>query len=311
MNPILLAAVTLGDKINDAFYGFDMWAFHFFGSIQNGFFTVLAKFFTTFGDEAFVIPMVIVGVVLCFFKKTRKYGFALIFAIVIGTLVTNIVVKPMALRIRPYNTLQDNADYWAWYLGAGQLSESDYSFPSGHTTAAFEIAVSMALVLRSEGKKKLSCILPVIAVCTLGSRVYLMVHYASDVLCGLVVGTIAGVCGYFISVLICKIFEKVKFLDAIDVDKLFKKFDEKQKPKYIINKCAICLAVAALFCVAFIPSLTEGGEDAIRCSYNEEYDCQNEARHEDEKYPAIDGKEYCKMHWKEKNAEVNGDQAEE
>ena len=301
MNPILLAAAALGDKIDSAFYGFDMWVFHIFGAIQNDFFTIIAKLFTTLGDEAFVIPMAVVGVVLCFFKKTRKFGFALIFAIAIGTIVTNVVVKPMALRVRPYNTLQSVQDYWTWYVGAGQLSESDYSFPSGHTTAAFEMAVSMALVFRGEGKKKLSYIFPILAVCTMCSRVYLMVHYASDVMCGMLVGTIAGVCGYFISLLICKIFEKVKFLDAIDVDKLFKKLDKEEKHPYKINICVICVAVLALFMVAFVPSLSEGGEDAIRCAYAGEYDCQNEARHEDEKYPAIDGKEYCKIHWKQLN----------
>ena len=69
MSPILL---TLGDSIDKIFYGFDMWFFRIFGSMQNAFLTFLAKFFTTFGDEAFVIPMVILGVILCFFKKTRK-----------------------------------------------------------------------------------------------------------------------------------------------------------------------------------------------------------------------------------------------
>lgn len=300
MNPVLLAAATLGDKIDGAFYGFDMWVYHFFGSIQCGFLTFVAKMFTTLGDEVFVIPMAILGVVLCLFKKTRKYGFALIFAIAIGTIVTNVVVKPMALRIRPYNTLQGDVEYWKWYIGAGQLSESDYSFPSGHTTAAFELAVSMALVFRSEGKKKIAWLFPILAVCTMGSRVYLMVHYASDVICGMVVGTIAGVCGYFISILICNIFEKIKFLDSIDAEKLFKKRGGIN-PK--IGSAVICVCVLAIFCYGFIPSLSEGGESAIRCAYNEEYDCQNEARHDDSDYPAIDGKEYCKIHWKQLNGE--------
>lgn len=305
MNPILLAAATLGDKIDSTFYAFDLWVFHFFGSMQNGFLTAVAKIFTTFGDEAFVIPMAILGIVLCFFKKTRKYGFALIFAIAIGTIVTNVVVKPMALRIRPYNTLQGNADYWGWYKGAGMLSESDYSFPSGHTTAAFEIAISMFLCFLSDKKKKIAWIFPVVALCTMGSRVYLMVHYASDVLCGLVVGTLAGVIAFFLSKLVCMIFEKVKFLDAIDCDKLFKKCDKEDKHPYKWNKAVICVALLAIFCVAFIPSLSEGGEDAVRCAYNEEYDCQNEARVNDEKYPAFDGDndgdldEYCKIHWKQ------------
>ena len=198
MYPILL---TLGENIDKVFSSFDLWVFHFFGSMQCTFLTYVAKFFTTFGDEGFIIPLVVLGIVLCFFKKTRKFGFSLIIAVVIGTLVTNIVVKPMALRIRPYNTLQGNSDYWNWYIGAGALSESDYSFPSGHTTA------------------------PV----------------------------------------------------------------------------AIILAVVCIFLYAFIPSLTEGGDKAVRCAYNEEYDCYNEARVDDKDYPAIDGKNYCKIHWKQLN----------
>ena len=301
MNPILLAAATLGDKFDSAFYTFDMWVYSFFGSIQCGFLTIVSKIFTTFGDEAFVIPMAILGIVLCFFKKTRKYGFALVFAIAIGTIATNVIFKPMALRIRPYNTLQDNAEYWKWYVGAGMLSESDYSFPSGHTTAAFEMASAMFLCFRSDGKKKIAWIFPVVAVCTMCSRVYLMVHYASDVVAGFIIGTLAGICGYFLAKLVCKIFEKVKFLDAIDVEKISKKEDGFNKKAV---SAIICIAILGIFCYAFIPSLSEGGEDAIRCAYSEEYDCQNEARLDDEKYPAIDGERYCKIHWKQLSGET-------
>ena len=115
MYPVLIAlAATLGDKIDSAFYGFDVAIYKIFGAMQNGFFTAISKVFTSFGDENFVIPLAVLGVILCLFKKTRKYGFALVFAIAIGTLVTNVVVKPMVLRIRPYNTLQ-NAPIWGEY----------------------------------------------------------------------------------------------------------------------------------------------------------------------------------------------------
>ena len=295
MYPILL---TLGENIDKVFSSFDLWVFHFFGSMQCTFLTYVAKFFTTFGDEGFIIPLVVLGIVLCFFKKTRKFGFSIIIAVVIGTLVTNIVVKPMALRIRPYNTLQGNSDYWNWYIGAGALSESDYSFPSGHTTGAFEVAIVLFLCFKSE-KKKIAYIFPAIAICTMGSRVYLMVHYASDVLAGLVVGIVAGILGYLIAKFIVKfIFEKTK-LDNIDAAKLFKKLTEKTNGK--LAPVAIILAVVCIFLYAFIPSLTEGGDKAVRCAYNEEYDCYNEARVDDKDYPAIDGKNYCKIHWKQLN----------
>ena len=295
MYPILL---TLGENIDKVFSSFDLWVFHFFGSMQCTFLTYVAKFFTTFGDEGFIIPLVVLGIVLCFFKKTRKFGFSIIIAVVIGTLVTNIVVKPMALRIRPYNTLQGNSDYWNWYIGAGALSESDYSFPSGHTTGAFEVATALFLCFKSE-KKKIAYIFPAIAICTMGSRVYLMVHYASDVLAGLVVVIVAGILGYLIAKFIVKfIFEKTK-LDNIDAAKLFKKLTEKTNGK--LAPVAIILAVVCIFLYAFIPSLTEGGDKAVRCAYNEEYDCYNEARVDDKDYPAIDGKNYCKIHWKQLN----------
>ena len=305
MNPIILA--TVGDAIDKAFYGFDTWVYTLFGAIQNGFFTAVAKIFTSFGDEAFVIPMAIFGIVLCFFKKTRKYGFALIFAIAIGTIVTNVVVKPAVLRIRPYNTLQMTpfwSRYEAWYKAAGALSESDYSFPSGHTTAAFEMAVATALCLRSDGKKKLSFIPPVIALCVMGSRVYLMVHYATDVIGGCLVGTCAGVIAFFLSKLVVtKLFEGKK-LDKIDVERLFK---NGINPK--LATCAILTVICALFLVSYVPSLKEGGNYEQTCAYNHEnfadakYDCYNAARVDDDEYVAFDGDgdgdldEYCKIHW--------------
>lgn len=297
MNSILLAAVTLGERVDSIFYNFDLWVFRFFGQMQNGFLTQVAKFFTSFGDEKFVIPLIVFGAVLCLFKKTRKYGAALVFSIVIGTLVTNVVVKPMFLRVRPYNTLQGVAEYFAWYKGAGMLSESDYSFPSGHTTAAFEIATSMFICFKKD-RKKICWLFPAIAVCTMGSRVYLMVHYASDVLAGMVVGIVAGCLGYALAVLGCNIIAKIKFLDKIDVTPLFKKVNPKVAPAVVV------VAVAAIFCMAYVPGLTEGGASVQRCAYNGEYDCMNEARVDDKDYPPIDGKEYCKIHWKQLSGET-------
>ncbi len=298
MNLILM---TVGDSLDKAFYGFDTAIFKFFAAIQCTFLTYVAKFFTAFGDENFIIPVAVIGIVLLLFKKTRKYGVALVGAIVIGTLITNVIAKPAVLRIRPYNTLQDLDFYWKAYIGAGALSESDYSFPSGHTTGVFEIAISMAILFGKDGKKKLSWVFPVIAVCTMGSRVYLMVHYPTDVIGGMIIGTLAGVCGWLFSKLYIRLAENVKFfkkIDKIDLGKV--KFLEWTKGK--AGTVVITVAVAAVFLAAFIPGLTEGG-DVKRCAYVGEYTCYNEAKTDDLKYPAIDGKEYCKIHWKQLSGE--------
>ncbi len=298
-----LICLTIGDSIDKIFYGFDYAIFNFFGSIQNSFFNVLARFFTTFGDESFVMPMAILGVILMLFKKTRKYGFALTFAILVGTLITNVAIKPFVLRLRPYNTLQADAAYMGWYTFAGSLSESDYSFPSGHTTAAWEMATAMFLVFWKKDKdtgkdrRKIAWIFPVIALCTMGSRVYLMVHYATDVLAGLIIGIVAGILGYLLMMLCMKLIRDVKpftYLDYIDLGKVFKRKNKRlDESKW--GSLLVAVFVIAIFAFTFISTSSEGGEDAIRCSYNEEYNCLNEAKEEYE----INGEYYCKIHWKE------------
>ena len=200
------------------FYDFDYSVFSFFGSIQSTVMNYIANFFTFFGDELFVIPMVVVGIALIFFKKTRKAGIALVFAIIAGTLITNVVAKPLFDRARPYITLAADEAYMAWYNFAGALTESDKSFPSGHTTGAFEIATALFLTLN----KKYSWVFPVIALCTGLSRIYLMVHFPTDVVGGFVVGVISGIIGYFIMRGIMKLIEKSKF-NEFDLAKKFKK----------------------------------------------------------------------------------------
>ncbi len=294
----LLLAGSIGDTLNSAFYSFDMAIFHFFGSIQSDFLTALAKIFTAMGSTKYIALMAVMGLVMCFFKKTRKVGFALVFAVIIGTLITNIIVKPMVLRIRPYNTLQGNAEYWAWYLGAGRLCESDYSFPSGHTTGAFEVATALFLCHFTSKKKGVAWIFPIVAILTGASRIYLMVHYPTDVFAAVIVGIIAGILGFLISKGLTRFIQRRKVDDIVDLERLFKKGIGK-------GMAALIIAVAWLliFGFSYLTSINDGGEQTIRCAYNREYDCQNEAQTESKKYPAINGEYYCKIHWKQLNAQ--------
>ena len=89
-----------------------------------------------------------------------------------------------------------------------------------------------------------------------------------------------------------------KQIDKIDLAKV--KFLGWTKGK--AGAAVITVAVAAVFLAAFIPGLSEGG-DVKRCAYSGEYVCYNEAKTDDSKYPPIDGKEYCKIHWKQLSSE--------
>lgn len=183
------------------FDSFDMSVFTFFGEqIQNAAMNIVAEFITFFGGSEFVMPMAVLGLVLSFFKKTRKFGMAVLFAVLVGTLLTNLVMKPLFARPRPYVYYADNPLFMKWYEFAGAHIESDKSFPSGHTTAAFEIGVALFLVLN----KKYSWIFPVFSALVGLSRIYLMVHYVTDVLGGVLVGTFAGIMGYVIMTAIMK-----------------------------------------------------------------------------------------------------------
>ena len=202
------------------FDSFDMSVFTFFGEqIQSAFMNVVAEFITFFGGSEFVIPMAVAGAIMIPFKKTRRFGMAVLFAVLIGTLFTNLIFKPMFDRPRPYVYYEDNPIFMAWYNFAGAHVESDKSFPSGHTTAAFELGVAIFCVLRN---KKFSWIFPVFSALVGLSRIYLMVHYVTDVLGGVVIGTFAGVMGYLIMKAIIEKTKNTKFAE-FDLAEKFKK----------------------------------------------------------------------------------------
>lgn len=132
---------------------------------------------TKFGDHG-VFWILIAAVLLCF-KKTRATGCMMSLSLLCGLLIGNTVMKPLFARIRPYE---------ANVTGEINLLVerlSDYSFPSGHTLASFEAAVVLMIRDRKLGIPALA-----IAVLVALSRLYLYVHYPTDVLVGMVLGTL-------------------------------------------------------------------------------------------------------------------------
>lgn len=202
------------------FDSFDMSVFTFFGEqIQSAFMNVVAEFITFFGGSEFVIPMAVAGAIMIPFKKTRKFGMAVLFAVLVGTLLTNLVMKPLFARPRPYIYYADNPVFMSWHEFAGGHLESEKSFPSGHTTAAFELGVSIFLVMKN---KKIAWIFPVFSALVGLSRIYLMVHYVTDVIGGVFVGVFAGIMGYLIMKAIIEKTKNTKFAE-FDLAEKFKK----------------------------------------------------------------------------------------
>ncbi|MBR5411314.1 MAG: phosphatase PAP2 family protein [Clostridia bacterium] len=178
---------------------------------------IFVQYFTKLGDGG--IFLIVLALILLLFRKTRKVGFGMLGGIIIGALITNVLVKNLVDRPRPYDTLQE---YRTWFEGIWHATiESEFpSFPSGHTTAA--MASMTPVFLFCNKKKSWTAFLFVIA---LGAtRNYIMVHFPSDILGGIIVGLIAGCISYLIFNTIWKKFEpKNSLLIRADVTNIFKK----------------------------------------------------------------------------------------
>lgn len=140
------------------------------------------------------IFLIILSLALLFIKKTRRFGTAMAFGILLGAIFVNLFLKVVVARPRPYADV--NSIYYQLWLIMGQHVESDMSFPSGHTNAAFAAMVPLFLL----GKKRWSWLAIVFGILMGISRIYLVVHFPTDVLGGLITGTIAGMLGTLIAV---------------------------------------------------------------------------------------------------------------
>ncbi len=154
------------------------------------------KFITTLGDSG--IFWVILSIILIIPKRTRIIGITSILAILIGALFTNVILKNAVGRIRPYET------YEQIILLAKRAM--DYSFPSGHSCASFAAATTLMLMM----KKKYAISFLILAILIAYSRLYLGVHYPSDVIFGVAIGIGAAYGAVFISK---KTFGKRFFLE--------------------------------------------------------------------------------------------------
>ena len=147
------------------------------------------QFRTPFGD--FVMPLIsklgsggiiwlVLSGLLCVFPKYRKAGVTMLTALALDVLLCNVMLKPLVGRMRPFTV----------NTGMELLinAPKDFSFPSGHTAASFAAAFALLFV-----KNKLWIPSMILASLIAFSRLYLYVHYPTDVLAGILLGLIVSV----------------------------------------------------------------------------------------------------------------------
>ena len=133
---------------------------------------------TFLGDKGW-IWILLAAVLLCL-PKYRKSGFAMATALLMGLVVCNLWLKPAIGRLRPFAY---QLQYCGNVIPLLIAAPTDPSFPSGHTVASFEAATVLLLRDRKWGV----CAL-VLACLIAFSRLYLYVHYPTDVLAAMVLG---------------------------------------------------------------------------------------------------------------------------
>ena len=146
---------------------------------------------TKLGDAGIV--WIILTVILLLIPKTRKSGVYMAVALIADLIICNVILKPIVARIRPYSINQ------TVQLLVTPLK--DYSFPSGHTAASFASVSALYFAAR----KRMAAGALIVSVLIAFSRMYLYVHYPTDVLGGLIIGLL---CGWIADMIIQKVMEK-------------------------------------------------------------------------------------------------------
>ncbi len=139
----------------------------------------LVEWFTSMGDAGLLWIAVSVGLLCC--RPTRRAGALALLAMALGLLCTNVVLKHLVGRTRP------------WLVVPGLVPLVDEpdpnSFPSGHTCAAFAAGL---VWFRTLPRRRVRVLALALAVCMGLSRLYVGVHYPSDVLAGALVGSLCA-----------------------------------------------------------------------------------------------------------------------
>lgn len=147
-------------------------------NIHCAFLDTVMPLITMLGDAG--IFWIALSVLFLLFPKYRKVGLGMGAALLMGVLVCNVTMKPLFARIRPYDYQLEHFGRTIQLLVA---TPHDFSFPSGHTLASFEAATVLLI-----NNRKLGIPAMILAVLIAFSRLYLYVHYPTDVIFSVFMG---------------------------------------------------------------------------------------------------------------------------
>lgn len=135
-------------------------------------------FITILGDKGTI--WILIGAIFAISKKYRRYGVMIIFSLILCLIIGNLSLKPLIARARPFDVVP--------MLDALLIKPpTDFSFPSGHTMSSFATSTVLFYMNKRIG------IFALILSSLIGfSRLYLYVHYPSDVFCGMIFGLLLG-----------------------------------------------------------------------------------------------------------------------
>lgn len=205
---------------------------HWFESLHNPVLDAIMYGITFLGDKGwFWIALSLAFLVIPVFKKDRKLGMAMLFGLVLSVIFCNGIMKNLVARPRPFwaeGATPDNPiisnEFGENFYGIFNVFKGidDWSFPSGHTSASFAAAWAIILWDRKKGIPAM-----ILAALIAVSRMYLNVHFPSDVAVSLVLGSIYGIIGFFITKVIMKKSEKFNGLMTGEIS--YKGFFSKEK----------------------------------------------------------------------------------
>ena len=145
--------------------------------VHNKYLDIIMPITTVMGNLGVI--WILIAIILILDKQYRVVGNSIILTLIISTIVGEGIIKHIVRRIRPCNKLEN--------INSIGLKPKSYSFPSGHTLSSFA-AAEMLSIYFTQYKLVFMLIAFLIAL----SRLYLYVHYPTDVISGIIIGVICS-----------------------------------------------------------------------------------------------------------------------